>query len=148
PVVVFLLLALTTMVRLIGLQRKGIRAMAVRSGDDAHAFLGRTFFGLVAAMLLFCVAYAINPGVTGVLGPLPWLMHDAIAWIGAVLAICGVILAGVAQFGMGKSWRIGMREGDRSELVSEGLYRLSRNPIYVGMMSSLAGIFLIAPNAV
>lgn len=48
---------------------------------------------------------------------------------------------------MGNSWRIGIDEENRPALVSTGVFSLSRNPIFLGMIGTLLGIFLIAPNA-
>ncbi|HEX7296416.1 MAG TPA: methyltransferase, partial [Pyrinomonadaceae bacterium] len=36
---------------------------------------------------------------------------------------------------------------NRSPLVHQGLYKFSRNPIYVGMIATLLGLFLAIPNA-
>lgn len=35
---------------------------------------------------------------------------------------------------MCRAWRVGFREGDAPLFVSHGLFRYSRNPIFVGMM--------------
>lgn len=40
----------------------------------------------------------------------------------------------VAQVQMGRAWRVGVREGDAPLFISHGLFRYSRNPIFVGMM--------------
>jgi protein-S-isoprenylcysteine O-methyltransferase Ste14 len=150
PLAALLALLASSAARLLDLRRAGVNALAVRSGDDTHAFLGRVFAMLLAAMLVFCAIYALRPGSVAVLGPLRWPGGggNIIGWMGAVLAIAGTLLAAAAQFGMGRSWRIGVREGEQSALVSGGIYRFSRNPIYVGMMGLVVGIFLIAPNAV
>ncbi|HSZ75684.1 MAG TPA: isoprenylcysteine carboxylmethyltransferase family protein, partial [Rhizomicrobium sp.] len=52
------------------------------------------------------------------------------------------------QLGMGASWRVGIDSEHRTGLVTRGLYRFSRNPIYVGMFMVLLGVFLETPNAV
>lgn len=148
PLAAFSILVVSSLVRLAGLRRVGVNAFTVRAGDDNYAFLGRVFGVMFAATFIFCFAYAVRPTVAGVLGPLGWLGQDIAGWIGAAFAVVGALLAAAAQFGMGRSWRIGVREGDSSELVNSGLYRLSRNPIYVGMMGVMIGIFLMAPNAV
>jgi protein-S-isoprenylcysteine O-methyltransferase Ste14 len=54
----------------------------------------------------------------------------------------------VAQAQMGESWRIGIDEGHRTPLVRKGVFGLSRNPIFLGMMLTLLGLFLVTPNAV
>ncbi len=36
----------------------------------------------------------------------------------------------------------------KSQLVSEGVFKISRNPIFLGMRINLLGLFLILPNAV
>jgi protein-S-isoprenylcysteine O-methyltransferase Ste14 len=48
---------------------------------------------------------------------------------------------------MGESWRIGIDEEHRTSLVQRGVFGLSRNPIFVGMMITLLGLFLVIPNA-
>jgi protein-S-isoprenylcysteine O-methyltransferase Ste14 len=66
----------------------------------------------------------------------------------AGLAIIGAGLALVlaAQLQMGASWRIGIDAAARPGLITHGLYRLSRNPIYVGMLAALAGFTLLMPT--
>jgi protein-S-isoprenylcysteine O-methyltransferase Ste14 len=49
---------------------------------------------------------------------------------------------------MGESWRIGIDEGHRTPLVRKGVFGYSRNPIFLGMMLTLLGLFLVTPNAV
>ena len=49
---------------------------------------------------------------------------------------------------MGVSWRIGIDEEHRTPLVREGVFGVSRNPIFLGMMLTLLGLFLVIPNAV
>lgn len=53
----------------------------------------------------------------------------------------------MAQAEMGESWRIGLDQEHRTPLVRAGVFRLSRNPIFLGMMLTLLGLFLVIPNA-
>jgi protein-S-isoprenylcysteine O-methyltransferase Ste14 len=48
---------------------------------------------------------------------------------------------------MKNSWRIGIDTETKTELVTSGLFSLSRNPIFFGMILSLIGLFLTTPNA-
>jgi protein-S-isoprenylcysteine O-methyltransferase Ste14 len=48
---------------------------------------------------------------------------------------------------MGEAWRIGIDTEHRTPLVQTGIYRISRNPIYIGVVITLSGLFLIIPNA-
>ena len=49
---------------------------------------------------------------------------------------------------MGNSWRIGIDSEHRTELVRSGVFKISRNPIFVGMMVTLLGLFFTIPNMV
>ena len=48
---------------------------------------------------------------------------------------------------MANSWRIGIDEKNKTELVTNGLFSFSRNPIFLGVMIANVGLFLIIPNA-
>ena len=51
-----------------------------------------------------------------------------------------------AQLAMGESWRIGVDEGAKTELVSAGPFRWVRNPIFTWMAFASVGLVLLAPN--
>lgn len=63
---------------------------------------------------------------------------------GAVLAILGAVLVIVAQIQMGRAWRVGVRAGDAPVFIQHGLFRYSRNPIFVGMIFTGLGVSLVA----
>lgn len=75
-------------------------------------------------------------------GPLHWALQA----LGAVLMLGGIGLLAVAQLHLGASWRIGIEEGARPGLVTGGLYRYSRNPIYVGLLMAVAGYAALLPT--
>ncbi len=49
---------------------------------------------------------------------------------------------------MGESWRIGIDSQSETALVRREVFRVSRNPIFLGMIITLAGLFLVLPIAV
>ena len=50
------------------------------------------------------------------------------------------------QLHLGASWRIGIEAGARPGLVTHGLYRVSRNPIYLGLIVFVTGYALTLPT--
>ena len=54
----------------------------------------------------------------------------------------------LAQIQMGNSWRIGIDQKQKTNLVRSGVFGVSRNPIFLGMIITLFGLFLVLPNAV
>jgi protein-S-isoprenylcysteine O-methyltransferase Ste14 len=48
---------------------------------------------------------------------------------------------------MGESWRIGIDDAPKTRLVNTGVFGISRNPIFLGMIVTLFGLFLVMPNA-
>jgi protein-S-isoprenylcysteine O-methyltransferase Ste14 len=49
---------------------------------------------------------------------------------------------------MGESWRIGVDREHGTKLARAGVFRISRNPIFLGMMVTLLGLLLVIPNAI
>lgn len=78
--------------------------------------------------------------------PIPWLERGWVRWIGVILLLASLVWTVFAQAQMGNSWRIGIDYEHRTKLMQGGVFRLSRNPIFVGMMGTLLGLFLTIPN--
>lgn len=67
----------------------------------------------------------------------------------------GLILVGftlfffiVALFQMGKSWRVGIDESTKDQLITSGVFSFSRHPIYLSMDLIFIGYFLTVPNGI
>src|SRR5699024_12367760 len=67
---------------------------------------------------------------------------------GLALMLLGLVLVLVSQTAMGTSWRIGVDEEERTELVTRGIFALVRNPVFTGMGVLLAGQALVVPSAI
>ena len=104
------------------------------------------------AGVLFAVAIVagfVSPilVLAGTLYPIGSLNADVIAWAGVALAIAGIALTFVAQTAMGTSWRIGVDETERTELVTSGPFARVRNPIFTAMLLAALGLALMVPTA-
>ena len=63
------------------------------------------------------------------------------------LAVLALILTAVAQYDMRESWRIGIDSNTNTPLITSGLFRYSRNPVYVGLITSMLALLLLTPNS-
>lgn len=86
--------------------------------------------------------------LTGVTEPFGALDGTWVGWAGLVLALLGWVLCLVSQAEMGESWRIGVEPGERTELVTEGLFAYSRNPFFAAVFIFALGLFLMVPNPI
>ncbi len=64
--------------------------------------------------------------------------------LGVALLTCGLIIFILALASFGNSWRVGIDEKKPGELVSGGIFAVSRNPIFLSMILYTSGAFLIA----
>lgn len=103
------------------------------------------------AGLLFAVAIAIGAAapildVARALDPL--VDSDALRATGIALFMFGLAATFYAQVAMGESWRIGVDEEERTDLVTSGPFGAVRNPIFSAMLPTSLGLTLLVPNAV
>jgi protein-S-isoprenylcysteine O-methyltransferase Ste14 len=128
-------------------RRFGLKPYLFGNSEATHALVARLLIIGVLACLGVVLVYAIAPQLNAFLGPVAWLESQAIAWIGIVLCLLSLVGIIVAQAQMGASWRIGFDPGKKTTLVSSGLFAISRNPIFLGMIVTLLGLFFSLPNA-
>ncbi len=66
--------------------------------------------------------------------------------IGAAAGIAGTLVFIVSVRTMGNSWRAGVSKTDKTELVTNGIYQISRNPAFLGFDLLYIGILLMFFN--
>src|SRR5688572_12695128 len=128
-------------------KRTGVNPVVFKGADDAHDFIGRIFKLLFAIIVGVVLVYSFWPSVYVYLMPIEWLERSWLRWTGVFLLLLSLVWTVVAQAQMGESWRIGIDQTHRTTLVQSGVFSRSRNPIFLGMMVTLCGLFLVIPNA-
>ncbi len=66
--------------------------------------------------------------------------------VGASISLAGIALMIVSQYQMGVSWRFGVDQDEKTDLVMSGLYTLARNPIYSGVFLFCTGLLVLLPH--
>lgn len=129
-------------------QRTGINPYALGNSDNADDHIGRLFRILVALIVSVVMLYAWAPAAYSLLMPIGWLEHPWLDAVGTALLSFTFLWIVVAQIQMGDAWRIGIDNKEQTDLVRRGVFRFSRNPIFLGMRLLLFGLFLTLPSAV
>ena len=92
------------------------------------------------------IIYEFIPDGYQYLIPIHWFERLWIKTTGIVLLLISLAWTILAQAQMGDSWRIGIDTEHHTKLVHTGVFRRSRNPIYLGLIVTLLGLFLSTPN--
>ncbi len=123
-----------------------------RTGDAGIRRPGRGSGGAEWCAWLLMLGGGAASYLAALLAAAGWTQPAALADAGlaraaglASLAL-GFALTLVAQLQMGASWRIGVDPAERTALVSEGVFRQARNPIFSGMLLGLLGVALLVPH--
>ncbi|CAN5178924.1 isoprenylcysteine carboxylmethyltransferase family protein [soil metagenome] len=127
-------------------KQTGINPVTFGSEDNAHNYIGLQMKVFTALLAIAIGLFSFSEVAYQYLMPIPYLVLSSVFWSGFILIHLSLVWIIIAQFNLGRSWRIGIDEANPTELKQEGLYRLSRNPIFFGMIFSLLGLFLALPN--
>ena len=119
-----------------------------RSGKPSQDRRDAALVAVIALLTAQAAVAAIGRREAWLLMIGPGLARDLLQTIGAFVMAAGIALLAAGQLNMGASWRVGIRDEDAPGLVTGGLYRLCRHPIYLGLLTAVVGYAALLPTAV
>jgi protein-S-isoprenylcysteine O-methyltransferase Ste14 len=129
-------------------RKTGINPYVFKNTDSAHDFLGKVSPPITSLIFIVALANTINPNGLQYFAPFYWLQIAILKYVGLAFMHLALLWIIIAQMQMSNSWRVGIDHSAKTELKTNGLFSVSRNPVFLGMLVTLAGMFFVIPNAV
>lgn len=105
-------------------RQKGIQTDQMGKGKSGPTLHIERTLKLATIAVVLGEVVSLLLGITG--------LPAGLRWIGLVLTALGTGVFIVSVVTMRDSWRAGVAEADKTELVTTGIYRISRNPAFLG----------------
>lgn len=119
-------------------KRRGIQTMQVGRGKDAQTHTVETLMGIATVGII--PAQLLSIGFV-------WSHLPAgVRFTGFCVALLGDLIFLLSVLCMKDSWRAGIPDNDRTELVTGGIYAYSRNPAFLGFDLQYIGVLLMFCN--
>jgi protein-S-isoprenylcysteine O-methyltransferase Ste14 len=128
--------------KMVAQNRRGIRTDQLARGKKSRKLFTVELSVKIATVVTVAVeigSIALNTGADNSL---------IIRILGAIIGVAGVVVFAVAVRTMSDSWRAGIPETDRTELVTKGIFRLSRNPTFLAFDAVYLAVAMIFFNPV
>lgn len=126
-------------IKMLSQKKKGIKADQVAKGkSDRKRFKVELTMKVAVSCVILVELISIFYGHS--------ILRYSGKSIGIVVGIIGVLVFLSAVMAMGDSWRAGIAEKDRTSMIQKGIYRISRNPAFLGFDLVYIGILLMFFN--
>ncbi|HLC86233.1 MAG TPA: methyltransferase [Candidatus Nanoarchaeia archaeon] len=123
-----------------------INPMAFVSSNNSYEFFSWMFLvAVLAAYVVVIVMFSLGVNLGMIFDFLDYIYSEI---SGIIILLFGFFVMAVAHFNMGKEWRMGLDKNRNINLVTSGLFGISRNPVYVGIIIQAFGVFLIIKSLV
>lgn len=127
-------------------RQTGQNPLVLPKDDTAFGLVGFYFKLVCVFIFVYLTGVAIWPVLHQPFVFVQTFVGPVLQWVGIALLGIGLVITLVAQAQMRNSWRIGIDHQAKTELVMNGLFSLSRNPIFLSMLMALAGLVCLLPN--
>ncbi len=117
-----------------------------KSTNSIQKYMNIIFKILTFYVFLLIIFHSTGYQLGSLFSRYPLLNYFYYDLLGFLFGISGLLLCLYAQLKMGSSWRVGIDEKDKTELITSGLYKYIRNPTYLGLFILNAGVWLIWPT--
>jgi protein-S-isoprenylcysteine O-methyltransferase Ste14 len=146
PAAALAVVMLASIARGLALRARGVLAYGFSFRPEiqkaAERFWKLAVILVAAATFVACFAPEWEPA----LGRPDWSYTVLQRWIAGAILLIGAVFVLAGQHAMGASWRVGVPSDGPGALVTRGLFRMSRNPVFVGMFALAFGVFIWSPT--
>lgn len=125
-------------VKMICQKKKGIETDQIGKGKVGFVKFVEIAMKIAAFLVFFVGVVSVFLGTS--------YSSIPVRMIGAAVSIAGTVVFITAVLTMRDSWRAGVPKNDRTELVTSGIYQISRNPAFLGFDLLYIGILLMFFN--
>ncbi|MEW6997989.1 isoprenylcysteine carboxylmethyltransferase family protein [Colwelliaceae bacterium BS250] len=139
--------ALFYTVRIITVKKNTNQELVFTGERFCSTWWNHFIFGIFRASIwMVCVFRFYFPSIDDYLGMISSLENIPIIITGNVLITFGFLLTVIIHFSMGCKWRSGIDPKGPEQLITDGFYQFSRNPIFLCIALSQMGFFLALPS--
>jgi protein-S-isoprenylcysteine O-methyltransferase Ste14 len=95
---------------------------------------------------MVCLSRYFFPDIDSYLGLFVFLNVWPIVLAGNILLTAGFLFTVVIHFSLGRKWRSGIDPNEPAKLITNGIYKFSRNPMFLGVATAQVGFLLAMPS--
>ncbi|MCP4024509.1 MAG: isoprenylcysteine carboxylmethyltransferase family protein [Desulfobacteraceae bacterium] len=140
------LLILLTAIYLAGFIRRNLLVQK-KTNQKVRSKEGLTILSIVMSTLCFVIVIlSTSQSFYALTGSIPFLRSDFISGIGFILFTASIILGWYISAQLKESWRVGVHEDQKTQLISSGIYAHVRNPYFNTYFLMFLSFFLIQPS--
>jgi protein-S-isoprenylcysteine O-methyltransferase Ste14 len=110
----------------------------------------KLMLSLILSTIIYTIAFMqiFSSPWTTYLVALNFMEALKLKYLGFALIMIALIVGLAALYEMKNSWRVGIKYDQKTDLVTSGIYSLSRNPYFLSYDLLFLGLFLIYPSLV
>lgn len=128
--------------KMFGQRKKGIQTNQLGVGKKARRTIYiERILRIITTLIVFVIIASIYLNITVI-------SNMIVRYIGIILIGIGTVVFITAMITMRDSWRAGIPQGEKLQIVTKGIYGLSRNPAFLGFDLTYIGSSLAFGNVV
>ena len=124
--------------KMLAQKRRGIRTRQIGKRKETSIHTVELLMSIATLAVVIAQIVSIAFGWSG--------LAENVRFIGYGFGILGDLIFLFSVLSMKDSWRAGIPDQDRTELVTSGIYRFSRNPAFLGFDLMYIGVMLMYCN--
>ena len=128
--------------KMIGQRKRGIQTNQLGVGDKAkRTRYTESILRIITTLIVIVIIVStyLNTSFTRNMG---------VRYLGILLIGIGTVVFITAMITMRDSWRAGIPQGEKLQIVTKGIYRVSRNPAFLGFDLTYIGASIAFGNIV